>query len=95
MQEQVLFSLPLTKLEPIFKQWVRETLFEVTPQQPIPAPDPEPLIFGIKGLSEFLHVSMPTAQRIKNSGRVRYSQAERTIIFNKAEVLEALTPKKR
>jgi len=55
--------------------------------------DPEPLIYGIKGLAEFLKVSVPTAQKVKNSGRVPYSQAERTIIFRKDDVLASLSNK--
>jgi len=56
--------------------------------------DPEPFIYGITGLAKFLKVSLPTAQKIKNSGRIPFSQAERTIIFRKVEVLEALSNKK-
>lgn len=63
--------------------------------QPVFQPDPEPLIYGIKGLAEFLKVSIPTAQKIKSSGRVPYSQAERTIIFRKDEVLNALSNKSK
>lgn len=55
----------------------------------------EPLIYGITGLSKFLQVSLPTAQKIKNSGKIPFSQAERTIIFRKVEVLEALSNKKK
>jgi len=57
--------------------------------------DPEPDIYGINGLAKFLQVSMPTAQKIKNSGKIPFSQAERTIIFNKADVLKALLSKKK
>ncbi|MDD3875845.1 MAG: DUF3853 family protein [Bacteroidales bacterium] len=57
-------------------------------------PEPEPLIYGINGLAQYLKVSVPTAQKIKNSGKVPYSQAQRTIIFRKTDVLEALAYKK-
>lgn len=71
-----------------------ENLIEATPAEVIPT-DPEPFIYGIKGLGLFLKCSTPTAQKIKNSGKIPFSQAERTIIFRKAEVLEALSNKKR
>jgi len=71
-----------------------ETLIEATPLETTSA-DPEPFIYGINGLAKFLKVSIPTAQKIKNSGKIPYSQAERTIIFRKAEVLEALSNKKK
>jgi hypothetical protein len=73
-----------------------ETLIEATPLE-VAFNDPEPFIYGITGLAKFLKVSLPTAQKIKNSGRIPFSQAERTIIFRKADVLAALsnTNKKR
>jgi hypothetical protein len=53
--------------------------------------DTEPYIYGIDGLAKFLHVSTVTAQSIKNSGKIPYSQIQRTIIFDKHKVLEALS----
>jgi hypothetical protein len=91
--QQVLFSLPLVKLEPIFKKWFKEVIEISQPQQQATTIDPEPYIYGINGLAIFLQVSTVTAQKIKNSGKIPFSQAERTIIFNKADVLEALKPK--
>ena len=87
-------QLPFAISEILAKVTNLEALIGIKqPQQP-PA-DPEPLIYGINGLAEFLHVSEPTAQKIKNSGKIPYSQAERTIIFRKVEVLEALSNKKK
>ncbi|MFZ4401981.1 MAG: DUF3853 family protein [Bacteroidales bacterium] len=93
--EQVLFSLPLDKLEPIFKKWFKE-IIDISPtNQPTTTPDPEPLIFGVNGLAKFLHVSTVTSQKIKNSGKIPFSQVERTIIFKKEDVLKALSNKKK
>lgn len=58
---------------------------------PEPETDPEPYIYGIIGLAKFLNVTPPTAQKIKNSGRIPYSQAQRTIIFKKDDILKALS----
>lgn len=63
--------------------------------EPNEQPEPEPYIYGITGLAQFLKVSIPTAQKIKNSGRIPYSQAERTIIFKKVDVLAALSNTKK
>jgi hypothetical protein len=71
-----------------------ETLIGAKQTESIPI-DPEPLIYGINGLALYLKVSIPTAQKIKNSGKIPYSQAERTIIFRKHDVLEALSNKKK
>lgn len=77
----------MQKIETLIKKYFTE--IGTTPPEPAPA-DPEPLVYGIKGLAKFLKVSTPTAQKIKNSGKVKYSQAERTIIFRKADILEGL-----
>jgi hypothetical protein len=78
----------LTKIENI------EAFVSSLPQQKSIIQDPEPYIYGINGLAKFLKVSIPTAQKIKNSGKIPFSQAERTIIFKKDEVLSSLKPKK-
>lgn len=57
----------------------------------VSTPDPEPYVYGITGLAKFLNITPPTAQKIKNSGRIPYSQAERTIIFRKEDILKALS----
>lgn len=82
-------NLPEAVSELLAKMQKIENLIVATPAEP------EPFIYGIKGLAEFLKVSTPTAQKIKNSGRIPFSQAERTIIFRKTEVLEALSNKKK
>jgi len=72
-----------------------ETLVEARNNEAPQLIESEPYIYGINGLAEFLKVSLPTAQKIKNSGKVPFSQMERTIIFKKVEVLEALSNNKR
>lgn len=52
------------------------------------------LIYGLKGLRQLLDCSHPTAQRIKDSGRVPYQQIGRKIIFDADLVLKALANKK-
>jgi len=87
-------NLPEAVSELLAKMQKIENFIDATPTETSPA-DPEPLIYGIKGLATFLRVSTPTAQKIKNSGRIPFSQAERTIIFRKADVLEALSNTKK
>ncbi len=87
-------NLPEAISELLAKVQKIENFIDATPTETSPA-DPEPFIYGIKGLAKFLQVSTPTAQKIKNSGRIPFSQAERTIIFRKADVLEALSNTKK
>ena len=53
------------------------------------------LIYGLPGLSKLLKCSHVTAQRIKNSGKLRgcFSQVGRKIVFDEAKVLTALKGK--
>lgn len=94
MEKTILISLPIADLQTVIIDCVNSCLHNqknFESEQSII--DPEPLIYGIKGLAKFLHVSPPTAQAIKNSGKIPFSQVERTIIFSKADVLEALKKK--
>ena len=52
-------------------------------------------LHSLKELAELLGCSVPTAQRIKNSGRIPFKQVGRTIIFDSEEVLKALDHKTR
>jgi len=47
-------------------------------------------IKGIKGLSEFLHVSHSRAQALKNSGIFPHFQTGRLILFDPVKVREAM-----
>ena len=51
------------------------------------------LIYGLSGLRELLGCSHPTAQRIKDSGKIPYKQIGRKIIFDADAVLTALNKK--
>ena len=52
------------------------------------------LIYGLKGLRQLLDCSHPTAQRIKDSGKIPYQQIGRKIIFDADLVLQSLGKKK-
>ncbi len=47
-------------------------------------------IYGLKGLAKLLDCSHPTAQKLKNSGRIPYAQVGRKLVFEKETVLAAL-----
>ena len=52
---------------------------------------PEPrLVHGISGLASILGCSIPTAQKLKSSGKVPYIQEGRKVIFEVDKVLEAI-----
>lgn len=55
---------------------------------------PASLIYGIKGLANFLGVTEPTAQKWKNEGIFPFIQRGRTIIFKSEEVLAGMAKRK-
>ena len=77
-----------TKLNRLLN-WV-ETQNETTP-----TPEPESqLLFSVKSLADFLDCSSTTAQKLKNSGKIRYRQFGRKCVFNTVEILEDLKRKR-
>jgi hypothetical protein len=74
------------------KTILKECFNDFQPAQ-APAPAPE-FLYSIKDLADFLHCSPVTAQRIKNSGKIRYKQFGRKVVFDPSEVLEDLNRKR-
>ena len=69
--EQVFFNVPLSKLEPIFKRWMIEAQSEMKScQTSNPTSDSKHYVYGIRGLASLFNCSMPTANRIKQSGKI-------------------------
>lgn len=51
---------------------------------------PENQIRGFKELAQFLRCSVPTARKIKDSGKIKFYQFGRVFLFDKEEVLAAI-----
>ena len=57
--EQVFFNVPLSKLEPIFKRWIKEAQTEIQPTKVEPTDQPEQLL-TIDEVATLLHLTKPT-----------------------------------
>ena len=57
--EQVFFNVPLSKLEPIFKRWIKEAQAEMQPTKVEPTDQPEQLL-TIDEVATLLHLTKPT-----------------------------------
>lgn len=88
--EQVLFSLPLVKLEPVFKKWVKEVIIETSQQINLPKAEPRSPIKGIHSLAKYLGVSPAKAQALKNSGILPYFQNGRIVLFDCDKIDEVM-----
>lgn len=76
-----------------FKQLIVEAVFcameQYLPQQVL-IPEKK-YIHSIQGLADELHMSIVTAQKLKNSGRIPYVQEGRKVMFELGEVLNAMS----
>ena len=60
--------------------------------QIVPEQKTEPkMLYSIKELADFLQCSIQTAQKIKNSGRIPFSQTGRKVVFDGNAVMSALS----
>ena len=84
--ERRIFELTVSEFLDILKQGQNVSA--------VPEQKTEPkMLYSIKELAEFLHCSIVTAQKIKNSGRIPFSQTGRKVVFDGNAVLQALSIK--
>lgn len=94
--EQVLFSLPLRRMEPIFKDWFREVLKEQPTSTPATPTTPEPeRLFGDKEAARYLGCSIMTVQSLRRNGNIPFYRTGRKIIYISNELDQALQVKAR
>lgn len=75
-----LFQLTVSE----FQNLLTATLPEV--KEPIPAEPEHQRIYGIRGLAGYLSVSVPTAQRLKNSKKFSFYESGNKVFFYCDEV---------
>ena len=86
--ERRIFELTVSEFLDILKQGQNVSA--------VPEQKTEPkMLYSIKELAEFLHCSIVTAQKIKNSGRIPFVQTGRKVVFNSELVMQALSKGKR
>ena len=90
--EQVLFSLPLERLEPIIKKWFNDVLTNqaqvATPPQ---AATIEPVrLYGDRQAAKYLNCSVMTIQSLRRSGAIPFIRTGRKLIYISNELDESL-----
>lgn len=87
---------------PVYQLSVNQLLTIINSQpevkeEPLKAKNEPRLVYGLSGLASLLNCSLPTAQKLKNSGTVPFKQAGRKIVFDVEAVLRAIEkqPKKK
>lgn len=59
-----------------------------------PIPESPKFLYSISELASFLGCSIGTAQKLKNSGKIRYKQFGRKCVFTTQEILEDINKSK-
>ena len=87
--EQVFFNVPLSKLEPIFKRWIKEAQTEISPLRVEPTDHPEQLL-TIQQAAEFLSLSVPTLYTKVSKGELPVMKQGKRLYFSRTELLDYL-----
>jgi len=87
MTEQILFSLPLERLEPIFKGWVRDVLLSSTPTQADLDHDD---IMTVEEAAKFLKVQRSTVYAYIYNRQIPSVKKRGRVYFRKSTLLEWL-----
>ena len=87
--EQVFFNVPLSKLEPIFKRWIKEAQTEIQPFKVEPTDQPEQLL-TIQEAAEFLSLTVPTMYSKVSKGELPVMKRSKRLYFSRTELLEYL-----
>jgi len=87
--EQVFFNVPLSKLEPIFKRWIKEAQSEMQPQKVEPTNQPEQLL-TIQEAAEFLSLTVPTMYSKVSKGELPVMKRSKRLYFSRIELLDYL-----
>lgn len=100
--QTVLFTFPIHRLEPIFKDWVKEAIQESVNQNQIKAKTIHDIdqaegrtILDTDQLMKKMNVTRPTIQRWRDQGRIPFIQVGQVIRYDLDKVIEALENKKR
>lgn len=87
--EQVFFNVPLSKLEPIFKRWIKEAQAEMQPTKVEPTNQPEQLL-TIQEAAEFLRLTVPTMYSKVSKGELPVMKRGKRLYFSRTELLDYL-----
>ena len=85
--EQVFFNVPLSKLEPIFKRWVKEAQTEIQSEKVEPTEHPEQLL-TIQQAAELLSLTVPTLYSKVSKSELPVMKRGKRLYFSRTELME-------
>jgi len=84
MTEQVLFSLPLERLEPIFKKWIKSAIKDMELKH-LSAPGNE--LLTIEQAADFLSLTKPTIYSMVSRGEIPYMKQKKRLYFSRGDLI--------
>lgn len=93
MTETLLIQISRDEIKAMIIEAVREAMSGKSDEKATSSSSPTEYVYGIGGLARLLNCSNPTAQRIKDSGKIPFTQVGRKLIFDVNKVLTALNRK--
>lgn len=87
--EQVFFNVPLSKLEPIFKRWIKEAQSEFQ-TNPVETTPPQDQLFTIQEASEFLSLTVATLYSKVSKSQIPVMKRGKRLYFSRTELLDYL-----
>jgi len=87
--EQVFFNVPLSKLEPIFKRWIKEVQTEMQPSKVEPTEQSEQL-FTVQEAAQFLNLTVPTIYSKVSKGELPVMKRSKRLYFSSTELMQYL-----
>lgn len=87
--EQVFFNVPLSKLEPIFKRWIKEAQADAQPVKVEPLEQPEQLL-TIQEAAEFLSLTVPTIYSKVSRRELPFMKRSKRLYFSTTDLMEYL-----
>jgi len=87
--EKVILTTP-DELEDLILRCLQKIDTAAIPEKEKVVDNSEKYIYSIVGLAKFMGCSKVTAQKFKNSGKVKCYQVGRKIMFKESEVLAAI-----
>tara|TARA_R110002012_G_scaffold313517_1_gene525175 strand:- start:2792 stop:3130 length:339 start_codon:yes stop_codon:yes gene_type:complete len=92
-QEQVFFNVPLSKLEPIFKRWIKEAQAEIKPAAGDTAQDEQ--LLTVQEAAQFLSLTVPTMYTKVSKGELPVMKRGKRLYFSSIELIEYLKEGRR
>lgn len=85
--EQVFFNVPLAKLEPVFKGWLKDVLKEIQPVETDTSKSLEKLL-SVQEAAKFLNLTVPTIYSKVSKGELPVMKRSKRLYFSSIQLME-------